>query len=245
MKYWLIILLLAAQVACKKPQRTPYLTLKPDLPIEGQAELYFLEDTYSLFDIATINEENTDLYFRKNIVPEGIYELRINNRIVASIIINSSLPFFISGDFSLSPDQLHISNNDETKALWQAQQLTRSLSEEIRKITYNLPDSLPKKVFESYKESLYQTIDMLIIQSRAKINKISKKHQKSLLPLMLVKLQAGNHLILHPENNSEDYYEICNHLKSRYPDYIPVQKFAFQIDSLMNKDIFNSNSNEN
>ena len=61
---------------------------------------------------------------------------------------------------------------------------------------------------------------------------------------MLVKLQAGNHLIFHPENNSEEYYEVCNHLKERFPDYAPVQKFAFQIDSLMSWNIFNSITKE-
>ena len=244
MKYWFLLIPFITLLACSKPQKAPYLTLKPDLPIEGQAELYFLEDDYTLFDVAQSNEESTKLYFRKDSVPEGIYELRINNKPIAPLIISSTMPFSLSGNFNLELEKLAINNNDETKALWQAQIMTNALSEEIKKIAANLPDSLPETDFLKHKDSLYQEVNRIIDDTRDKLNKLSKKHQKSLLPLLLVKLQAGNHLIFHPENNSDDYYEVSNHLKGRYPDYAPVQKFSFQIDSLMNWNVFNSITKE-
>jgi len=240
MKHWFIIISVAVFTACSKPQKAPYLTLKPDLPISGQAELYYLSDDYTLFDVASGNEDNSNLCFRKDSVPEGIYELRINQERIAHLIISSSMPFSISGNFIPDLSQLTITNNDETKALWKAKSITQQLDHDIRQLATNLPDSLPEKQYAVYKDSLYQQVSHLIESTRNKIDQLKMKHEKSLLSLLLVKLQAGNHLIFHPENNSEDYYEVCNHLKGRYPNYVPVQKFAFQIDSLMSWNVFNS-----
>ena len=140
MKPWSVLLLLVALAACSKPQKIPYLTLNPDLPVTGQAELYFLEKDYSLFDIATADKDNTRLYFRKDSVPEGIYELRINNKAVTPLIISNGLPFSISGNFNANPTQLTITNNEETIALRQAQLMTQALSEEIKNVAANMPD---------------------------------------------------------------------------------------------------------
>jgi len=244
MKHCLFILLVVVLSACTKPQKTPYLTLKPDIPISDKIELYYLEDTYTLFDVTTIDEESSNIYFRKDTVPEGIYELRINNKPIAPIIISSALPFSINGNFAAGLEQLSVTNNEETKALWKAKLIANTLTNEIQQVAINIPDSLPENEFNRYRDSLYLEINGLIDNTRNKLNKLNKKHQKSLLPLFLVKLQAGNHRIFHPENNSDEYYELSNHLKNQYPKYAPVQQFAFQIDSLMSWNVFNSITKE-
>lgn len=244
MKNGLLLFISVLIFACSKPLKTPYLTLKPDVPISGQVELYYLNSEYTLFDAAIPNEGNADLCFRKDTIPTGFYELRIDRKAIAKLIISSAMPFSISGSFDLDNPNLVIVGNEETKALWKAQELSSQLNDEILNISEAIPDSILSEKFIPTRDSIYTLINKNISTKAQEIEKLNQKHRNSLLSLLTIQLKAGNHPIFHPDTYIDYYNETNNHLTATYPKYKPVAAFSHTVDSLMNWSLFNSISKE-
>ncbi len=244
MKYVLIVISTVLLIACSKPQKTPYLVLKPDKPMTGVVELYSLANGNQVFDRAIEVPDKGQLVFIKDSVPEGIYELRVGTEPIATIIISSPFPTSISGSFQSNDIQLSINGNAETKALWKCEYLAAQANDQIAQTVANLPDSLVKDQFLVHRDSLYNAINKIITDKANEINRISNNHRSSLLPLLIMQLKAGNHLIFNPGEYADLYYEVSNQLQNSYPNYPPVKLFARQVDTLMEHNLFNAITKE-
>ncbi len=244
MKYTFIVIVALLFVACSKPQKTPYLTLKADVQIREAAELYSLGDEHQVFDRAIQEPESKQLIFRKDTVPNGIYELRIGGKKISTLIISNSFPFTISGHFQGGKTQLTISGNDETKALWKCERIAKQAEQEIASVVMSLPDSVAETDFFTVRDSVYRVIQSVIQDKAKEINRISNNYRTSLLPLLTMQLKVGNHYVFNPEEYEDLYYEVSNQLQNQYPEYQPVNRFKSQVDSIMNRSLFNAITKE-
>lgn len=244
MKHISLIFFAIVLVACSKPQKTPYLTLKPDIRISGEAELFILNDGYRLYDKGLIDEETNQLFFIKDSVPEAIYELRVNGQATATILINGTFPFSINGNFNDESPTLNIVGNDVTKTLWKCESSVRKLEKEIAQITSNIPDSIIAEDFIRVRDSIYNRINTSIERRAKEIKRLQKNYRNTLLPLLLSQLKAGNHYLFNHEREADYLYETSNQLSSLYPNYLPVRGFASEVDSIMNQNLFNSLTKE-
>ncbi|WP_289053508.1 TlpA family protein disulfide reductase [Carboxylicivirga marina] len=244
MKHYLFFLFALLLVACSKPQKTPYLTLKSNGKLLSNAELYILKNNYQLFDKAIIDEESKKLMFIKDSVPEGIYELRINNKPISKLIISGTLPFSISGNFNTAQPNLTINGNETTKALWKCQEASLKLENEINAISAHIPDSVLSSDYIRVRDSIYTSINVAINRKKKEINRVIKNHRNTLLPLLAVQLSAGNHKIYNHEVEADLIYEIRNQLVGQYGSYVPVNQFSASVDSIMNRNLFNALTKE-
>ncbi|MCU4156471.1 redoxin domain-containing protein [Carboxylicivirga sp. A043] len=244
MKHIILISIVIVIAACSKPQKTPYLTLKPDNHITGEAELYILQDDYQLFDKAIVDEESNHLLFIKDSVPDAIYELRINGQTVTTLLIKDTFPFSISGSFKTESNELTITGNEATKALWKCQSIAASLEDEIAQTTATIPDSIMADEYFRVRDSIYNRINHSIEKSAKDLKRSQKNHRNTLLPLLTAQLKAGNHYLLNRENEADYIYETSNQLSNLYPHYKPVRVFALQVDSIMSQNLFNSLTKE-
>ncbi|MBS2210043.1 TlpA family protein disulfide reductase [Carboxylicivirga mesophila] len=243
MRYFVLAAMALLFLNCSKPQKTPYLTIKPEQDLNGKVELYRIDETTQLFDRA-IQAEEGHWEFVTDSVPEGIYSLHINGEKVASLIINSTFPATITGHFQVNDQRLSVSGNSETKALWKCEQLAREAAYEIEQLVAGRPDSIVAEEFVHVRDSFYTNINAIIDKKAKEINRIANNHRNTLLPLLAMQLKAGNHYLFHPEQYADLYYETSNQLQNRYPDYWPVRQFATHVDSLMNRSLFNAITKE-
>lgn len=244
MKYTFIVIFTLFVAACSKPQKTPYLTLKPDNQINSVVELYEFSNVMQVFDKAKPEADNKEFVFRKDSVPNGIYELRIGGQKVTTLIISNSFPTSVSGEFMGVASQLTIAGNDETKALWKCERLAKQAEKQIAEVVASLPDSVAEGDFYAVRDSVYGTIQSILEDKAKEIKRINNTHRTSLLPLLTMQLKVGNHYVFNPEDNAELYYEVSNQMQSLYSDYPPVNQFASQVDSLMNRSLFNAITKE-
>ncbi|MCG8581941.1 MAG: redoxin domain-containing protein [Bacteroidales bacterium] len=244
MKHIVLFTFLLALLACSKPQKTPYLTLKPDIRISGEAALYRLNNGFELFDKAITDEETNNLFFIKDTVPEAIYELRINGETISTLLISGTFPFSISGNFTIAAPSLSITGNDATKDLWKCQSSAFKLEKEIAKTISNIPDSVIADDFYRVRDSVYNQINTSISKRNKELKRILKNQRNTLLPLMATQLKAGNHYIFNHETEADYLYETSNQLSNLYPNYLPVREFATMVDSIMNYNLFNSLTKE-
>jgi len=244
MKFQFIILTCLALFSCSKPQKVPYLTLSTQGQYVNSAELYLLENDYQLFDRAFTEAETERLIFIKDSVPEGIYQLRIDGKTIATLLLNSTAPAVIKGDFKTTQAKLSITGNAQTAALWKCQQIVQEIEESIAKIATQIPDSVKENAYWQARDSIYRLINHEIESKTAEILKINKNNRNSLLPLLTVQMKAGNHFIINPTKESDLIYEVSNQLTNLYPHYAPVKVFAKRVDSLMTQNVFNSITKE-
>ena len=233
-----------ALFSCSKPQKVPYLTLSTQGQYVNSAELYLLENDYQLFDRAFTEAETERLIFIKDSVPEGIYQLRIDGKTIATLLLNSTAPAVIKGDFKTTQAKLSITGNAQTAALWKCQQIVQEIEESIAKIATQIPDSIKENAYWQARDSIYRLINHEIESKTAEILKINKNNRNSLLPLLTVQMKAGNHFIINPSKESDLIYEVSNQLTNLYPHYAPVKVFAKRVDSLMTQNVFNSITKE-
>ncbi|WP_430812007.1 MULTISPECIES: TlpA family protein disulfide reductase [unclassified Carboxylicivirga] len=244
MKYLLLIILPLAILSCSKPQKAAYLTLKPDGPVSGVLHLYRLNNHYDLFDSAVAVSNAGHYQFVKDSVPFGIYELRLDNKALATLIIEDGMPFSISGRFVGENPDLTVSGNAHTNALWQCEQVADELGYAISSIVKDVPDSVKIADFYSVRDSVYTSINAAVSQHAKEIKQIHKNHQNSLMSLALVQLKAGNHYVFNPDAEMEFIDEVRNQLMAAYGAYAPVRAFSQRVDSLMNRQLFNAISKE-
>jgi peroxiredoxin len=244
MKPIILIFITLIVVACSKPQKTPYLTLKPDIRITSEAKLYKLDEGYQLFDTAITDEVSNQLFFIKDSVPEAIYELRINDKAIATLLINNTFPFTISGDFNNESPILTVAGNDLTEALWICQSNANKLNLEISQTVNSIPDSVITNDFLRIRDSIYNRINKNIEKRAKEVKRIQKNYRNSLLPLVTAQLKAGNHFLFNRENEADYLYESSNQLNNLYPHYPPVKRFAIEVDSIMKQNLFNSLTKE-
>ncbi|WP_439182932.1 TlpA family protein disulfide reductase [Carboxylicivirga taeanensis] len=246
MKYTLILLVTLLMLACSKPQKTPYLTIKPDRPIREAVELYSLEGAgqLTLFDKAIQESDESSLVFRKDSVPIGIYELRMGGKTIRTLIISTTFPSTISGHLDTHNSELTITGNAETKAYWKCKGLAQQAEREIEQLVEAIPDSLLEEDFYVARDSIYTAIDHIIAEKAKEINRLCDNYRNSLVPLLTMQLKAGNHYIFKPEEYSDLYYEVGNQLQSLYPAYLPVKQFAAQVDSIMSRILFSAITKE-
>ncbi|WP_430817004.1 peroxiredoxin family protein [Carboxylicivirga sp. RSCT41] len=244
MKHLVLFVFSLAVIACSKPQKTPYLTLKPDIRITGEAELYILNEEFELFDKASIDEETNNLVFIRDSVPEAIYELRIDGETISTLLIGGTFPSSISGNFNQESPDLTITGNETTKALWRCQGSAFKLKNEIAAITSTIPDSVVADDYFRVRDSIYNRINISIDKRSKELKRIIKNHRNTLLPLVASQLKAGNHYMFNHESEADYLYETSNQLNSLYPEYIPVRLFANRIDSIMSFNLFNAITKE-
>ncbi|TRX72693.1 thioredoxin family protein [Carboxylicivirga sp. M1479] len=242
MKVLLVTILACLLLGCSKPQKVPYLLIKPDAKIEGPVQLFRLGDEYEFFDEAVLEEESFHYAFRKDSIPESVYELRIQEKKVATLIISSGMPFSISGDFSIDRLNFEVKGNDETKALWKCHDFVEDLNTQISSIVSNIPDSMVSRNYWAVRDSVYRLIDKQLSSASQQVEKITNKHLTTLLPLMTLQLKAGNHWIFTPDKHAERINEYTNQLNKQYSHYQAVQKLQQQVDSLMQRNLFESKS---
>ncbi|MCT4591258.1 MAG: thioredoxin-like domain-containing protein [Carboxylicivirga sp.] len=236
-----LILLL---IACSKPIKTPYLTIDPGNQNIGVPELFYLQQDYQFFDRAMQKANENSFVFIKDSVPAGIYQLRIDDTPVSTLLISSSFPAVIKGDLNKYNPQLTITNNKETAALWNCKQLVKKLEDEIGEISSSIPDSVRSEQFLHSRDSIYSLINNKINAKAKDIKRLNNNFRNTLLPLLTIQLKAGNHYIFNPLTEADLIYETSNQLKTLYPDYHPVKALSKQVDSLMNWNLFNSITKE-
>lgn len=239
MKKALIAILILIVWSCSKPQKTPFLTFSSDkLPIH-KVELFQLKDNYTLTNTASFDEDLKLWAFRSDTVLTGIFELRINDSEKIPLIISDAMPCAISQNNS----KLSIDGNQETKALWQANALVQNLEKTIEEKANAFPDSLISNDFSTYRDSIFQIIENSKKECQSSVQVLIDKHSNSILPLLLVQLKAGNHLIFDYNTNAETYYSIDELLYEKYASYQPVRNFHMRVDSLRRWIIYTSVSN--
>ncbi|GEM_PF-4677017 len=244
MKSVTITLCVLILLACSKPQRTPFLVLKPDAHISHPVELYYLNDDYQLIDMASEEDENGNISFRKDSIPFGYYQLRINNQAIAPLIISDHMPFSISGDFNLSAPNLTISGNEATKTLWQLSNLKNQVNQEIAKVVKAIPDSTKTELYPQIKDSINARIQSVLSNGYEEAQLLLSKNAGHLVSKDILQLKAGNHYFFDPAHNSKVYAKVSNDLLNKYPDYPPILQFKAQVDSLLNWNAFDKRSRE-
>lgn len=213
---------------CSKPQKTPYLTYTPLSYSISKVELYRLNKGYELFDRAERNDENNRWAFRADSVPQGIYQLRIDNTTIIPLLLEGTMPSSIT----YANQDLIISGNPQTETLWKAHGIIDELSENIKASASAFPDSMESEYFNHYRDSVFQWIETQKNKSRKSITQLIERNKSSLLPLILVQLKAGNHHIYNFKTNTNMYFKVDEYLKSYNPNYLPVKDFNSRVDSL-------------
>lgn len=244
MKWIITSLFILSLIGCSKPQKTPYLTLDTGNQKIDTAELFFLQEDFQFFDRAILQAESNSSVFIKDSVPNGVYQLRIDKVPVSTLLISSTLPSVIKGDFNHYNPKLTISNNKETTALWACEQMVTNLEEEISNIAASIPDSVKAGDYIQTRDSIFNLINTKIKAKTKEIKRVNNNFRNSLLPLLTIQLKAGNHFIFSPHEEADLIYETSNHLNTLYPDYLPVKKLAQQVDSLMHWNLFNAITKE-
>lgn len=243
MRYFVLATMAILFLYCSKPQKTPYLTIKPAQDMDGEVTLHRSSDGDQLFDKAQHTGEGYWV-FVKDSVPEGIYYLYFNGKKVAPLIISTTFPATITGRFKTDDWQLTITGNPETKALWKCERLVKEAEVQIKQLVQNRPDSIVVEEFIAVRDSMYSAINSIIDKKAKDIIRITNSHRNTLLPLPVMQLKVGNHLLFNPAQYADLYYEISNQLQNRYPEYSQVKQFATYVDSLMSRSLFNAITKE-
>ncbi|MCU4174080.1 TlpA family protein disulfide reductase [Carboxylicivirga sp. N1Y90] len=239
MKKALIAILVLQVWSCSKPQKTPFLTFSSDALSITKVELFQLKNGYTLSDVAAFDEDLQLWAFRSDTVLTGIFELRINDNKKIPLIISDAMPSAIVEN----KKELTIDGNHETQTLWKANQLVNQFEEFINKQASNFPDSLLSTDFEYHRDSVFRLIENSKNDCQSRIQLLIEKHSNSILPLLLVQLKAGNHLLFDYNKDAEIYYRIDELLYQKYANYQPVNNFHMRVDSLRRWMTYTSVSN--
>nr|WP_321454163.1 TlpA disulfide reductase family protein [uncultured Carboxylicivirga sp.] len=228
MKVFLYILIFALLISCDQPKRTPYLTYSSNSDTISNVELYHFTHDFVLFDTATKEKESNIWAFRSDSVPQGIYQLKVNNNTPLTILLEGTLPVSIEKN----KGKLHISGNEPTKDLWEAQNIADKLNRTITELGQSFPDSIESSAFIHHKDSVFSLIKSFKEKAQQQISNIINHNKSNLLPLLLVQLKAGNHHIFDYNSDANMYFTVADYLQSYNPNSIPVRDFNNRVDSL-------------
>lgn len=228
MRILFYLLVIGTLLSCSKPKRTPYLTFTPESLSIQKVELYRLDQTYQLFDLAEKEVETDYWAFRSDSVPVGIYQLRIDDKLTIPLLLEGTMP--VSIDYH--DGRLRITGNTTTANLWQAQQWVDELDQTIKTLGQSFPDSLESNAFLNHKDSVFSLVKTHKAETRKSIIQMINHNKNNLLPLLLVQLKAGNHHIFDYTSDANMYFTVDEYLQSYNAHYEPVIEFNQKADSL-------------
>lgn len=228
-KYFILIGLIVLLGCNQKRQKPPYLLVELDNSAASSIQLQYLLNDFQPFDTASVNANGT-WEFTKDSVPAGFYQLIVDQKALARLVISDEAPARIT--ISGSDSKVMIVGSPEIKAIHQIERLTAKLSEDINKVVTSFPDSLPADRFFQVKDSLLESIEELNVNCRLKLDNIYQEHTGSLVQLACLYQQAGNHQLYEPIQDAPLYFLTDSLLMRRYASYQPVIEFHHKVDSL-------------
>ncbi len=228
MKRALYFILIGTLLSCSKPRRTPFLTYEPETYATTKIELYRMDKELALFAYAEKETESNVWAFRSDSVPQGIYQLRIDDELKIPLILDGTSPvslFYKNG-------QLDIAGSPTTLTMWQAEQLIKEFGGTISNYAEEFPDSLESNAFVLYKDSVFKEIEIHKEKLVKRVSQMIEHNKSNLLPLVLVQLKAGNHLLFDYSTDANMYFTVDDYLQSYNKTYEPVKAFHQRVDSL-------------
>ncbi|MBI9063370.1 MAG: hypothetical protein JEZ14_15415 [Marinilabiliaceae bacterium] len=228
-KYLFLIGLMVLGGCHQKRQKPPYLLVELVGPSASSIQLQYLNKYFQPFDTAAVTD-NGLWEFTKDSVPAGFYQLVVDSKPISRLVISDEAParIKISGEEST----VSIVGSPETKAIAQIESIVSKLSGDINQVASSFHDSLPADQFVPMRDSLLNRIEELQVNCRDKLDGIYQDHNGSLVQLVVLYQQAGNHQLYDPIQDASLYFLTDSLLKRRYPDYQPVVEFHHKVDSL-------------
>jgi len=228
-KYLLLTGLIVLLGCIKKRQEPSYLLVEYNGSRVSSMHLQYLDRGFQNFDTATVKDGGM-WEFTKDSVPAGFYQLVIDQEPIIRMVLSSGAPTRISIDSTKSI--VNIVGASETRAVYQVEDNITKLSNDINEVAATFADSLPARQFTQLRDSLFESINGLKSDCRRNLEEIYNNYHGSLVQLVVLYQQAGNHQLFPPMQDAALYFATDSSLMNRYPDYQPVIEFHHKVNSL-------------